>query len=371
MIKILNVNSKKLLKKFIKFPYELYKNNPYFPKPLLIEQKEIFDFNSYPFFQHAKVKLFLAINEREEVAGRIAAIINYNHNKYWNENIGFFGFFETINNFEVVSLLFKEVENWFKKEKIFIIRGPMNFSTNETCGLLINAFDQIPSIMMPYNFEYYPLLLEQYGFQKIKDLFAFRKDELDLPERIKNFVNLIKNKYNVEIKKMDFKKFEEIKEMVKYIYNKAWEKNWGFVKMTDAELDYTLNNLKLIADPDLVNFAIINNEPVGFIAILPDINEILVKCNGRLTPLALYRILTGIKKCKNIRCITMGVIEEYRSKGIDILLYYACYEGVKGKAYKYCEFSWILEDNFNIINVIRKINAYEYRRYRIYQKSIN
>lgn len=367
---IIRVNSKKLLNEFIKFPYKLYDKCPYYPKPLFIEQRGLFEFNRLPFFKHAKVKLFLFVDEKNKVLGRIAGIINYNHNKFWQEKIGFFGFFESINNFDVAKKLFEAVEEWFITEDIKIIRGPTNFSTNETCGLLINAFDEVPSIMMPYNYEYYIDLLEKNGFTKIKDLLAFQKDELELPDKTKRFVEIIKKRYNVTVRKINLKNIKAEIEIIKQIYNSAWEKNWGFIPMTDEEFYYSVKDLKFIADEDLIYFAEINNKPVGFIVFLPDINEILIKCNGHLTPLTIYRFMTGLKKCRNMRCLIMGILKEYRGKGIDILLYYACYEGVKNKTIKVCELSWLLEDNLSIINPLKKIGAFEYRRYRIYQKEL-
>ncbi len=368
--RVAEVKDKRLLKKFIKFPYKLYENSPYYVPHLFLERLLFFNPKLNPFFKHAKVRHFLAI-ENGDVLGRISAIVNTAHNKFHNDKVGFFGNFDVVNNMEVARLLVKKAEDFVKSEGMEILRGPVNFSTNDECGLLVKGFDSPPKIMMTYNYQYYANLLESIGFNKSKDLYAFMldRDKFNM-EKLRRASTLLKKRYNVSIRPINFKKFKSELKILYYIYNKAWEKNWGFVPMNEEEFYHSSSMLKYVADRELILIASVNNEPVGFIVALPDINEILKDMNGKLLPFGIFKFLLKKKHIKTLRIITLGVVDKYRNKGLDFVLITDVVEKAFEKGIRFGECSWILEDNKKMNNALLKLSGEVYKIYRIYDKKV-
>lgn len=362
------VNNKADLRKFILFPWDIYKNDKNWVAPLIMDQKKLLDTDRNPFFQHAQIQCFLAFKNGNRV-GRVAAIINENHNQFHQEKTGFFGFFECYNDKDVSKALFESAETWIRSKGMDRIRGPVNPSTNDTCGLLVDAFDSPPVVMMTYNPSYYLDLFESYGLQKSKDLYAYYIEESNADlKKINRVMDLAKKKYNVELRSADMKHFERDVEIVKEIYNEAWEKNWGFVPMTDAEMNHMAKELKPVVIPDLAMFAFVNDYPVGFSLSLPDLNQALGKISGRLFPFGLPKILWYSRKIDMLRVIILGVRKEYQKSGIVALLYLSIREkGVKNGIWR-GEFSWILEDNYPMRNTLEKFGARIYKTYRLFDK---
>ncbi|MGA1846143.1 N-acetyltransferase [Deferribacter abyssi] len=366
---IKEVKNKSDLLKFIKFPIELYKSCPYYVPHLTIERKEFFNPRKNPFFNHAETAFFLAYKNKK-IVGRIAAIIDHNFIQFHGEQTGYFGFIDFVNDIEVIRKLFENTLNYLKSKNIKKVIGPFNFSTNHEIGILLDSFNLPPVIMMTYNYEYYPHLIESCGFKKEKDVLAYKMEVEDFPERAKKAYNLLKNRLNITLRSVNIKKFYEELELIKEIYNNAWEKNWGFVPMTDEEFDFMAKNLKNIIIPDLCIIAEYNNKPVGFSLALPDINQILIKLNGKLFPFGIFKFITGFKKIDFARVITLGIVKEFRNRGLDYLLYYKTFEnGFKHGFYK-GELSWILEDNKPMNLALQKMGASVYKTYRIYSKYI-
>ena len=360
------VQSKKDLKKFILFPWKIYKDDPNWVPPLISDMKKMFDPKKNPFFEHAEVENFLAYKNGEPV-GRISAIINHIHNEFQGEKTGFFGFFESVHDPEVAKALIDGAANWVKERGMDRLRGPMNFSTNDTCGLLIDDFKSPPVVEMTYNPPYYVELMEKAGLKKAKDLYAyFMDDSIPISPKIERISNIIKKRHNVTIRSINLKKLREELKLVKVVYNDAWSKNWGFVPLTDAEIDHIAKQLKPIVDPDLAIFAFVNGEVAGFSVSLPDFNQALIKINGRLLPFGLFKLLYYSKKIDMIRVFIMGVREKYRHLGLDAVFYYETYMRGTGKGYHKGEFSWILEDNYKMRNTLENMGARIYKTYRIY-----
>jgi len=365
-VEILEVNSQSLKKKFILFPFKLYRNDPYWIPPLIIEQKKLFDEKTHPFFKHSKVKFYLAMKDGK-VCGRIAGIINYNHIEFHNEKVGFFGFFECIDDFEVAKVLFTTVADFLKQNGMEIMRGPANYSTNEECGLLVEGFDSSPFVMMSYNKKYYINLIEQFGFEKAKDLYAYYMYDQGIPERLDKIAQLVmKRNKDVVIRSVQMKDLKSEIEKIRVIYNSAWSKNWGFIPMTNDEFDYMAKSLKEIIDPEVALIAEVNGNPVGFSLAVPNVNIILKHLNGRLFPFGFIKFLLNKKKINGVRIITLGVIEEYRNKGLDSLLYYYSYKKGTAHGYNHTETSWILEDNYPMNKAMIAIGAKHYKTYRFY-----
>jgi GNAT superfamily N-acetyltransferase len=373
-IEIRRASSRKEMSTFIKFPYKLYKNHPYWVPPLLIEQKDLVDVKRNPFYKHSEAEFYLAY-KNGEVVGRIAAILNHNHNKFHNENIGFFGFFECVNDKDVSAKLFETVENWARQKGLTEIRGPVNPSTNDSCGILVEGFDKPPCIMMPYNYEYYPELCESYGFEKARDLYSYYiSQEMLTPkvmQKLERGVELVLKRKGATIRTVDLNKLDEEIKKVKEIYNNAWSKNWGFVPLTDDEINHIAKALKQIVVPEIVFFAEVDGKPVGFSLSVPDINQALKHLkNGRLLPFGIFKLMKEMKKITMIRVLIMGLIHEYRLSGIDAAFYYYTIKNGIAKGFSAAELGWVLEDNEPMKRVAEHVGAVPYKKYRIYSKKL-
>jgi GNAT superfamily N-acetyltransferase len=322
-----------------------------------------------PFFLHATARYFLA-KEEGKLAGGIISIINQRHIEFHNERAGFFGFFESSNNQGVASALLDKVSEILRKEGMDIIRGPMNFSTNEECGFLIEGFNRPPMLMTPYNPAYYNGLMENYGMTKSKDLYAYIYDVTEeLPEKILRVAEIaVKNGINV--RPVNKNNFDSDMNIFKDVYNSAWEKNWGFIPLTNEELTYLGKRLKTIVVPELTLIAEKDKEPVGFMGLLPDFNFILKHMKGKVNPVSIAKAIYYSKKIKDLRLLLLGIKAEYRNKGVDALLFREGFKGIKKGSYKRVEFSWILEDNIPVQRIIKMIGGRLYKKYRIYEKRL-
>jgi len=367
VIQIKEVKSKSELNKFIKLPWKIYKDNPYWIPPLISERKKFLDQKKNPFFKHAKVKLFLAY-KNNEIVGRIAGVIDYQYIKYYKKNAGYFGLFECINDYAVASALFNKVEIFLKENGIDCILGPMNLSTNHECGLLIEGFNFPPVVMMPYNPPYYQKFIEKYGFKKAKDLIAHFVDFSKVDESVFEKIKEKANKKDLKVREIKINDSAEIKK-IKEVYNNAWGRNWGFVPLTDEEFDYTAKELKKIVIPDLALVAEKDGKIVGFNIAIPDINPVLKKLNGRLFPFGIFKWFYYSRKINLVRGLTLGISEKYRFI-LGPLLFLKILEVSKKRGYLKWEIGWVLEDNAIVNNVLKKIGARPYKRYRIFIKQI-
>lgn len=371
MINIVPVSSKKELGAFIDFPHDLYKNDPNYVPELFISQRDLL--TKHPFVKHNPLQCFLAKRDGE-VVGRIAAIWNKHSNEFNHKQDGFFGFFDSINDQQVANALFLEVERWLDERNLDTLIGPVNFSTNEPSGLLIEGFDSPPVIQMTYNAPYYARLIENTGLKKQIDLIAYNFDPDGYNERSFLLLNRLQERLkrdNIIVRKLNLKDFKNEIIKVREIYNSAWDKNSGFVPMTDDEFNYVANDIKLIVDPDYCTIAEHNGKPIGFSLTLPDINQILIKVKrGRLFPTGIFKLLFGLKKINGIRIYALGVLEGYRKRGIEAVLYGNVIKEFKAKKHRAAEASWILENNELMNKAIIDINGKPYKTYRLYEKAL-
>jgi len=371
--RIRKVEDKQDLMEFIRFPWRVYRDDAYWVPPLISERKAFLDPQRNPFFEHSEVDLFLAQRDSETI-GTIAAIINDNHNAFHEEKAGFFGLFEVIEDYAVADGLLATARDWVKAKGMDVIRGPMNMSINDECGLLVDGFDSSPVVMMTYNPRYYVDLIERFGFVKAKDLYAYiastdifdRKTE-NLPSKFLRVAEVARRRAGVRVRKVNMKDFDAEVKKAKAVYNSAWENNWGAVPMTDAEFDHLAHGIKQFLDPDLLLIAEVDDRPVGIFIGLPDVNQPLLHVNGRLFPFGWIKYLWYRRKIDTFRGLIMGVIAEYRERGIDALMYVEGAEEAFRKGYKRCEMSWILEDNVMMNRIIQRIGGEIYKTYRIYE----
>ena len=369
-LKIRPVETSKDLQRFIMFPHKLYMDCPWWVPNLISDDRKLLTPGKHPFHEHADVRLFLA-EDGNRVVGRISAHVNHQHNEFHADRKGFFGFFESIESDDVASALFEAAENYLREKSMDSTCGPMNFSTNETCGLLIHPYDEMPYIMMPYNYPYYQKLLENAGYVMEKDLISYHLDEEIFSfERIGKVAERIQKRSKVSLRQVDFKNMDREIQIIRDIYNSAWEKNWGFVPMTDAEFELMAKEMKTIVDPRLLYIGMFEDKPVGFILCLPDFNIVLKKMNGRLFPFGILKALWYKRKIDRIRIITLGVVQEFRRAGLDILFYSKIANISPSIGYPRGELGWVLEDNVLMNRAAKTMGAKPTKRYRIYHKKL-
>ncbi len=356
------------IKEFIAFPFDLYKGNEFYVPELKTETKHLL--TKDPFWLHAERELFLAKRDGKAV-GRIAAIVNENHNKHAGDNIGFFGFFECENNPETARALIQAAADWLKAKGKDAIRGPVNPSTNHTCGVLSDNFDSMPCIMMPYNFPYYDELLKSTGLEKAKDLLAFERTDKDSfsPRMEKIILRILRNP-ELTIRSINMNDFDNEVKYVREIYNAAWSQNYGFVPITEAEINDTAKQLKMIVKPELTCMIEIKGEVAGFAISIPNMNHVLKILNGNLNPFKLPKALLAWRKIRDCRMIMLGVHPEHRGRGLELLLVKHVVDNGIAKGWNKAELSWMLEDNKAIISVIEEAGCKKTKTYRLYQKNI-
>lgn len=363
------MESRRGLERFIKYPFKKYRGDPNWVPPLLLDERRIFNPKKNPFYEHARMELFVAYRG-DEVVGRVAAIDDDNHNKAHGDNLAFFGFFEAEGE-GVAKELLSQVEERARELGRDTVRGPANPSMNEGAGFQIDAFDTDPFLMMPYNPPEYPRYAEAAGYRKVKDLHAwlFERDQ-EMSQKVERLAERVRKRYAPVIRPANMKRFDEELETLKELYNRAWEQNWGFVRYTDAEFDHLAEEIKLIVDPDLVLFAEMDGETVGAAVCLPDANQILKRLDGKILPFGIPTVLRRRRIMDQLRLPILGVIPEYRNKGLEALLIHELYQRGLEKGYRRCELSWVLEDNRAVNRVIEASGARLYKTYRLYQKEI-
>jgi GNAT superfamily N-acetyltransferase len=370
-MKIQRVTTKSDLKRFIHFPYKLYKNDPLWIPPLLLEQAKQFNPKSNPTLDHCEYMLF-NLSENKEIIGRIAAFIDRLALETWKEPIGLFGYYECIDDRNASSMLLESAADWLREKGMTVIRGPWSFISQEW-GLVIEGFIPSPVVMAPYNPKYYENHVVSFGLEKIKDLLVYYisvKEGYRIPDRIMTLTDEVADRYGIHVRHVDMKHYDRDVQIVIDLSNRSLINNWGYTTVTKTEAEAVARDLKPVLQAKGVVFAEDKNgKPVGFAIALPDVYQLLRGLNGRLLPFGWLKLLTGIRKLHNYRLFALGVIPEYHGKGIDSLLYRAICESINTPD-TWLEINYVLEDNVPMNNAINKLNAKPLRRYRIYQKEI-
>ena len=361
------------LNRFIAFPYRLHRGDPQWVPPLRMDMRKLLSRRKNPFFQHAEAEYFLAKRRggrSAEVVGRIAAIHNRRHNEFHEDTVGFYGFFESINDQSVADSLFHAAANWLKQRDLTVMRGPVSFSTNDECGLLLDGFDMPPAVLTPYTPPHYVDLTERAGFTKARDLFLYHSVDDQLPERLSRGAKLIAKRKKITLRPIDMKRFSEEVKLIKKVYNSAWERNWGFIPMTEAEIDHLAKDLKPVIVPELVVFAEREGELIGFAVALPDLN-VALKTNpsGRLFP-GILKILWKTRKITRLRIMLLGVVPEYRRYGADALMYHWIWDKGYALGYRWAEAGWILEDNAAMNNGLLRMGFERYKTLRLFDRPL-
>lgn len=373
------VGSKAQLEQFIDLPYRLHRGKSYFVPPLRMAEYDLFNPQKNPFFAHARMALFLA-TRAGDVVGRIAAIDDDNHNDTHGDNIAFFGFFEAVDD-AVAKALLNTVEDHARSLGRSAVRGPANPTMNDGSGFQIDAFDTKPFVMMPANPPDYPQYVENAGYHQVKDLYAwfFDVQKHHLSERLTRIAERARKRYDLTVRPVNLRHFDDELAHLKRVYNEAWEDNWGFVKYTDAEFDHLAADMKLILDPHVALFAESHGEVIAVCICLPNLNDILQHLpDGRLIPRGVP-LLLGMKLLpqrlarrlvNSLRLPILGVIPKYRNRGLEALMIAELVRVGKPRGYVHGELSWVLEDNHSMNRAIEEAGAERYKTYRLYQKDL-
>jgi len=363
---------------FITFPWKVYQGDPNWVPPLISERKEFLDRGKNPFFGHARAEYFLA-RRGEEVVGTIAALTNDRYNEFQGVNVGFFGFFEVLEDPEAASALLETAKTWARDAGHESLVGPAQFCTNDEVGLLVDGFDDPPRILMTYNPRRYREYIEAAGFTKAMDLWAYEIEVENFidraPEKLVRVVEKARKRRNFVVRSIDMSRFDQEVEAFKRIYNTSWERNWGFVPMSDAEIDHLAAQLKSIIDPELVLMVEYEGEVIAASLCLPDLNQPLLRAYPRPgvpEPLTMLKLLWHWKVRREIdwlRVFALGVLPEYRGLGVDAMMYLETARRAVPKGYKRAEMSWILETNDMMNRAISLLGGRVYKTYRMYEIS--
>jgi hypothetical protein len=379
-LSIVAVTTRDQRREFGKFPWFIYRDDANWVPPIFMDRLALLNPDKHPFHEHAEVQLFLAMRG-EDVVGTISAHINHLHNEVYQDQVGFFGFFEVIEDYAVAEALLDTASTWLRERGMTAIRGPESFSQNEEVGLLIEGFDTPPRVLMTHNPRYYQDFIERVGFEKAQDLYAwdiltniFDEAVRGWPRKFLRVAEGARKREDLVVRNVDMKRYDEDVELVKQVYNEAWEQNWGFVPLTDHELEHLGKEMKMIIDPDLVFLALVDGKPVGVSLSLPDVYQAMIKArpqpNVWSLPWTLVKFLWHRRNITGLRSWAMGVIPEYRTMGIDALFYVETVRAAMRKGYERCELSWILESNEMMNRIIERVGGEIYKTYRIYEKPL-
>lgn len=371
MPQIRPVENRRDLKAFIDLPYQLYRRDPVWVAPLRSDQEAQFDPNQNPLLEHCKWRLFLLESDGKPI-GRIMAMVDTLANDYWKNPIGLFGYFESPRDPEAAFLLLDAAREWLRMQGMQSMRGPWTFVSQEW-GTVIEGFEPSPVVMAPYNPPFYGQLLEGFGLHKAKDLLCWEVSAADgyrIPDRILDLTDAIARRYRIHVRTLDMKRFEAEVKLIEELSNVSISGNWGYSPVTEAEVRATARDLRPVIQPEAVLFAEDDDgRPVGFAIAIPDVNRLLKGMRGSLLPFGWLKLLIGIPGLRRYRMFALGVIPEYQGKAVDSLIYRALYEKLYCPEF-WMEVNYVLEDNYRMVNAVKKLGARLLRRYRVYEMAI-
>jgi len=373
-ISVVEVRSRAERDQFIKFSWRIYKDDPAWVPPLIIERRAFLDRKRHPFYQHGDAALFLA-KRNGEIVGRIMASDDPNYNALHRSNVGCFGLFESIDDVDVAKALFNAAADWLRRRGRSEIMGPIDYSTNYVCGLLIDGFQHPPTLLTAHNPPNYARLIEACRFEKEKDWYAWWLVPTTAPlERLRPIAKARARKHSAKIRPIDLRHLTDESRRLSAVFNEAWKNNWGFVPFTEAEAEHMGREMRPIIDPRMTLIAEVDNAPVAFVICVPDINVALRHVNGQLTrfglPIGFLQLLYYRSKIRTVRFVALGVLEKYRRLGIAEMLVLQVME--EGARRGLCgELSMTLEDNVLVNRFIEGLGASRYKTYRIYRRPIS
>jgi GNAT superfamily N-acetyltransferase len=381
------VTDKQDLKAFFTFPWQHYKDHPHWVAELPSLHRDTLSKKKNPAWEYMTGEYFIALQDEKPV-GTITAVVNHRHNEIHEEKVGFFGFFECIEDQAVAQALLDAAEAYLREQGVTAVRGPANFTVNEAYGLLVENFDEDPTILMPYNPPYYVNLIEGCGYQGVMDLWSWRtnfanaatylyEEDGKTESRTTRIIRRNNERRNISVRTINMKDKSAEFQTLRELYDAAWEKNWGHVPMTDRELDNLVKDLGFLLMPEYTFFGMVEGKPAGFMLLIPDFNDVLKHVRPRPgipEPWWLIKALWHWKirsKVKSARMVLFGVVEEYRSLGVDAAMLMTLAEQmITEKRLESVEASWVLETNDQTNRLLDKFGAIVFRKHRIYEKSL-
>ena len=370
---VVPVVTKQQQRQFFELPWTLYQNDEFWVPPLRDNQQRLLGFKRHPFYERNEIQTFLALRDGVP-AGRVAAIVNHGHIDRYQERRGFFGFFESIHDGEVVRQLFDAARVWFRQHDIVDFRGPINPSMNYECGLLIDGFDSSPTFMMTYNPPYYQDLLEEYGFRKVQDMYAFwgHVDMLEtLDAKLAFVVEEATRRFDVKLRRLDRARFDEDVQMFLRIYNDSLAGTWGFTPLSAAEIAHLSKDLKRLIVPELTSVAEVDGQPVAAAFSLLDYHPRIKQIDGRLFPFGFVRLLWNRRAIKHIRILSANVVPEFQRWGLGLVILSRLVPEILDWGIEEAEFSWVLESNDLSYKTLKRGGAKITKAYRIFDYGPN
>ena len=368
-IEIVDPTDRRALIEFIRVPWRVYRDDPHWVPPIVVDYLNFLRPDKNPFFKHAQAAYFISRDINGRPQGRIAVSIDQRYQEFHGTRVGAFGFFETVKDYKVAEELLNAGREWLQERGAEVMRGPLSFTMNHECGLLIQGFQEDPVLMMPYNPPYYQEFLERYGFTKAKDLYAYWFDAWqEVPPAILKLAERLQRRYGFKVRKVNLRRFDQELEKFVVVYNEAWEENWGFVPLDREEITYMAKRLKPLVVPDLALIAeTAQGEPAAVSLTLPDYNQVFKRMRGSLFPLGIFKFYFYSRHISQGRLMALGVRKKFRNKGLELLLSLHSLEGGRKRGYRGGELSWTLEDNHAINSFIEKLGGKLYKKYRIYE----
>ncbi|MDN5752614.1 MAG: N-acetyltransferase [Nitrosospira sp.] len=358
---------------FIDVPWRIYADDPMWVPPLRLERRLHFSgFN--PFFKHGEWQAWVAYRNNQPM-GRISAQIDELHRQRYGADTGHFGLLECVDDAEVAAALVKTAEAWLFARHTRHVSGPFNLSINQECGVLVNGFDTPPMVMMPHSRKWYGRLLEEQGYRPLKDLLAYW---VEVDHKVPRMMSTVIERFSgqVRLRTLRRNKFSEEMEILRDIFNDAWSENWGFVPFTEAEFAELGASLRLLVADDFIQIAEVDDVPAAFMVGIPNLNEVFARLDGRLFPFGWVRLIKHVKSegFRTGRIPLMGVRKQFRNTPLGMSLAFMVIDAPRQSAIsrgvQAVELSWILEDNKPMRTILASLGCREYKRYRIYGKTL-
>ena len=373
-IRQIDLNDKGDVKKFIKFPFELYKKNNLWVPPLISSEMKKLNPNEHPYYLHSTAEFYLVEDQRNKALGRIALLHNTRHNKYRNENAGLFGFFDLVEDRKVAKILLDTAEEWALQKGFNQLIGPKGLLNTESGGVLVEGFEHRPALNVPYNFPYYGTFLEEAGYVKERDSLSgyIHIPSIEIPDRVRKIAERVMERRGFYIK--EFKTKEEMWEMVeeaKSVLNDSFRGGAGFVEMTDEEFALAAEELISIADPRLIKVVMKENKVIGYLFTYHDVSAGLRRAKGRLFPFGWLHLLIEQKRTKWLNVNGLGILPEYQGRGGNAVMYAALEDTVRSHFnFEHIDTVFIGEENFPSFSDNETMGVKWYKRHRMYHKDL-
>lgn len=361
------------LHEFLRFPWRIYRQDPYWVPPLLPEQQKFLDPRRGPFFEVGEAQYFLAFRHGEPV-GRISAHINRRHDEYHGADTGFWGFFEAVHDQQVANVLFEAAAAWLRQRGRSRLVGPLNFSIYDEMGLLVEGFDSMPAMFQTHNPPYYEDLVTSWGSRKAMDWVALKitNRHVDIPAMEQRLDDIL-TKQKVTLAPYNPRELERRGEEVFQLFNEAWSVNWGHVPLSRQQFDHLLHEVKPLLRPELVHMLLDGDKLVGFGIVLPDLNPVAQKLNGRLNLWGKLRLLYAARfaPIRKVRAMVIGIAQPYQLKRLNYAIFLRTYIFlIKHTPCEMADFSLIPENLRHWIKVIQAFGGQHYKTFRVFEREL-